>query len=368
MRLGINATFSSERHNGNTTVVDGIVQCLGSYGHELFVYASAERYAKFEGVTLRRTPAGLVYDGSAANNFRRVAWTQASLPGRLRRDKVDLFFSPVPVEGLFRSPVPQVIAVHDLIPLFYPAECPRLHHYYKRVLPYILKGSARTVAASEHTKSDLIDRYKLPPDQVSVVYYGLRPELFDTGADSRPACLDADRYFLFVGSFAPRKNLETVVRAFAKVHADLPEKLVVVAYPDERQSAIHTLARSLNVLDKIAFCSGLTNAELAYLYRNATGLLLLSEYEGFGYPPLEAMATRTPAIVSDSTSLAEVVGDAGITGGCRDFDAAAAAMRRLSLEKLYREVLGKTGEARARQFTWSNCARQLSDALLAACS
>ncbi len=72
-----------------------------------------------------------------------------------------------------------------------------------------------------------------------------------------------------------------------------PEKLVVVAYPDERQEAIRELAHDLlNVLDKIAFCSGLTNAELAYLYRHATGLLLLSEYEGFGYPPLEAMATR----------------------------------------------------------------------------
>ncbi len=365
MRLAINATFASERHNGITTFVDGIVRCLGSHGHELFVYSSAERYAKFEGVTLRRTPIGLVFDGSAANNFRRFAWTQATLPAKLKRDKVDLFFSPV--EGLLRSPVPQVVAVHDLIPLFYPAECPRLHHYYKRVLPYILKGSARTVAPSQHTKSDLIARYSLPSDKVSVVYYGLRSELFDTGADSRPACLQADRYFLFVGTFAPRKNLETVVRAFAKIHKDVPEKLVVVAYPDERQATICELARSLEVLDQMAFCSGLSDAELAYLYRHSTGLILLSEYEGFGYPPLEAMATKTPAIVSDSTSLAEVVGNAGITGSCRDFDAAAAAMRRLSLEKLYRELLGKTGEARARQFTWSNSAKQLSDALVAAC-
>ena len=152
-------------------------------------------------------------------------------------------------------------------------------------------------------KSDLIDRYNLPPEKVSVVYNGLRPELFDTDADSRPACLDADRYFLFVGTFAPRKNLQTVVRAFARIHTDVPERLVVVAYPDERQETIRELARSLKVLDKMAFCSGLTNAELAYLYRHATGLLLLSEYEGFGYPPLEAMATKTPAIVSDSTSL-----------------------------------------------------------------
>jgi glycosyltransferase involved in cell wall biosynthesis len=366
MRLAINATFASERHNGITTFVDGIVQCLGRQGHELFVYSSAERYAKLEGVTLRRTPPGLVFNGSAVNNFRRFAWTQAALPSRLRRDRVDLFFSPV--EGLLRSPVPQVVAVHDLIPLFYPAECPRLHHYYKRILPYILKGCASTVTPSQHTKNDLVYHYKLEADKVSVVYYGLRQELFDADDDSKPGCLDVDRYFLFVGTFAPRKNLETVVRAFARIHTEVPEKLVVVAYPDQRQESIRELARSFNVLDKMAFCSSLSNSELAYLYRHATGLLLLSEYEGFGYPPLEAMATRTPAIVSDSTSLAEVVGDAGITGGCLDFDAAAGAMRRLSLEKLYREVLGKNGEVRARQFTWANSAKQLSDALVSACS
>jgi glycosyltransferase involved in cell wall biosynthesis len=366
MRLAINATTVSKLHNGITTFVDGIVQYLGSHGHELLVYTSAERYANLAGVTLRRTPEALAFNGSAANNFRRFAWTQAVLPSRLKRDRVDLFFSPV--EGLLHSPVPQVVAVHDLIPLFYPVECPRLHHYYKRVLPYILKGSARAVVPSQHTKSDLIDRYNLPEDKVSVVYYGLRAELFDADADSRPACLEAARFFLFVGSFAPRKNLETVVRAFATIHAEVPERLVVVAYPDERQQTIRELAKSLNVLDKLAFCSGLSNSELAYLYRHATGLLLLSEYEGFGYPPLEAMATRTPAIVSDSTSLAEVVGDAGITGACRDFEAAAAAMRRLSREQLYRELLGKTGEARARQFTWLNTAKQLSDALVTACS
>ena len=234
--------------------VDGIVQWLGSHGHELFVYSSAERYANFEGVTLRRTPVGLVFDGSATNNFRRFAWTQASLPAKLKRDRVDLFFSPI--EGMLRSPVPQVVAVHDLIPLFYPAECPRVHHYYKRVLPYILKGSAHTIAPSQHTKSDLVDRYHLPPEQVSVVSYGLRPELFDTGADSRPACLDADRYFLFVGTFAPRKNLETVIRAFAKIHADVPEKLVVVAYPHERQAAIRELARSLQRSGQDGFLFG----------------------------------------------------------------------------------------------------------------
>ena len=219
MRLAINATAVSNLHNGSTTFLDGIVQYLGSHGHELFVYSSAERYASFENVTLRKTPANLVFNGSPANNFRRFAWTQASLPSKLKRDKVDLFFSPV--EGLLRSPVPQVVAIHDLIPLYYPAECPRLHHYYKRVLPYILKNSARTVAPSQHTKSDLIDRYNLPPEKVSVVYYGLRQELFETEADSKPACLDADQYFLFVGTFAPRKNLETVIRAFAKVHADV---------------------------------------------------------------------------------------------------------------------------------------------------
>ncbi|MGC2110059.1 MAG: glycosyltransferase family 1 protein [Candidatus Korobacteraceae bacterium] len=362
MRIGINATFACERHNGITTFVDGVLRCLHALHHEAYVYSSSDRYAGLEGVTLRRTPASLA-DGKPSAATRRFAWMQTILPGKLRRDHVDLFLAPS-VEALLRSPVPQIVTVHDLIPLFYPSECPRQRHYYKRVLPHILRNSLRVLVVSQHTRQDVIEQYGLAPDQVSVVYNSLREELFNPGLGTAPPPgFGLSRYFLFVGTFAPRKNLETVIRAFARVHPHLPEKLVVVAYPDRWQESSQQLARELGVLDKMVFYSGLKDSELTYLYRHATALVLLSEYEGFGFPPLEAMATGTPAIVSDSTSLAELAGDGGVTVGSADVVAAGAAMQKLSADSQYRRLFGRRGELKARQFTWTNASQQLSRTL-----
>ena len=358
MRIGINATFACERHNGITTFVDGALRCLRALGHEVYVYSSSERYAGLDGVVLRRTPANLA-DVSAAGSLRRFAWMQAVLPGKLRRDRVDLFLAPS-VEALLHSPVPQIVTVHDLIPLFHPDEGPRQRHYYKHVLPRILRNSTRVWVVSGHTRQDVIEQYALRPEQVSVIYNSVRDELFDPAFGTvPPQDFSLRRYFLFVGSFSPRKNLESVIRAFARVHAEVPEKLVVVAYPDRWQKGCQSLARELGVLDKMVFYNGLTDSELAYLYRHATALVLLSKYEGFGFPPLEAMATGTPAITSDSTSLAEVVGDAGISVAYGDVAAAGEAMRMLSEDSGYRQALQKKARLRAGQFTWTSTMEQM---------
>jgi glycosyltransferase involved in cell wall biosynthesis len=362
MRIGFNATFVSGRYNGTTSFVDGILQSLCSMGHELVVYSSCERYAALDGVELQRTPASVGADGSKTAGVKRFAWMQSALRYMVMRSRVDLFFAPN-VEGLLSCPVPQVVTVHDLIPLFYPDECPRLHQYYKRILPRILRSSLRTLVVSEHTRQDVIEQYGMDPARVAVVYNGLREELFDPEFGCKPEGVVPSPYFLFVGTFAPRKNLETVIRAFARVHTDVPEKLVVVAYPDRWQEGMRQLAAQLGVLPKLVFYSGLKTSELTYLYRNATGLILLSEYEGFGYPPLEAMATGTPAVVSDTTSLAEVVGDAGIMSTYRDVDGAALALRKLSGDQRYRDALGQMGVIRARQFTWANSTKQVWSAL-----
>ncbi len=361
MRIGVNATFASARHNGTTTFLDGLLRCLREQGHEVLVYSSSQRYAELEGVTLRSTPESLA-DGSGSATLRRFAWMQAMLPARLKRDRVDLFFAPN-VEALVSPPVSQVVTVHDLIPLFYPQEAPRLNQYYKRVLPRVLRNSIRTVAVSQHTRQDVIQQYGIDPDRVTVVYNSLRDELFDPTFGQEPSDFKAERYFLFVGTFAPRKNLETVIRAFARVHDRLPEKLIVVAYPDRWQKSVEQLALELGVLAKINCYSGLKNAELTFLYRNATALLLLSKYEGFGYPPLEAMAGGTPAVVSDSTSLAEVVGEAGIRVAYHDVAAAADAMVRLSQDTDQRNTFRHRGRLRARQFTWANSMEQVRQSL-----
>ena len=292
----------------------------------------------------------------------RLVWTNTVLPVRLRSKQIDLLISPS-VEGLLRCPVPQIVVVHDLIPIFYPQEAPRLRIYYKKVLPHLLRRAPAIIAVSNHTRADLIREFGVEPKRVAVVHNGLRFGLADDTDDRRPPGLHEGRYFLFVGTFAPRKNLRTVIEAMGKVRREIPESLVIVAYPDRWKPEITRLIKEVRLSDRVVILSGLHDCEMSYLYRHATALFLLSEYEGFGYPPLEAMLTGTPAVVSDSTSLAEVVADAALKIRAHDADAASAAMLRLSQDQDFRCKLQQSGVERARKFTWVEAGSALSNVL-----
>ena len=190
--------------------------------------------------------------------------------------------------------------------------------------------------------------FGVSPDRICVAFPGVRQKRSPEPSTIEP--IAAPPYFLFVGTFSPRKNLKTVVAAFAEIAATIPEKLVVVAYPDRWKHVTAGLAARLGVADRITYHSDLTTKQLTSLYRHATALVLLSEYEGFGLPPLEAMAAGAPAIVSDSTSLAEVVGEAALKVPVGDLGAIASAMWAVSTNPLVRCRLREPGKLQAARY------------------
>ena len=363
MRIAINAAFIGHQRNGLTTCTVGLAEALARHGHRLVVYGSSPHLRGPGRAKLARTPAYLSFENGHLASLLRFLWNQIVLPLRLRHDKVDAVLCHN-AEGLFWCPIPQVLIIHDLIPLFYPAEAPGLHRYYKYFLPLLLKRVNTIVTVSHHSFRDLLELCSLSPERIQVIY---------NGADSRPAEVPVietmprgvhlDRYFLFVGSFAPRKNLETVMRAFAKVQEHVPESLVVLAYPDRRMNEARTLMRNLGILERVILLSNLNDSELLFTYGKATALFLLSEYEGFGFPPLEAMRLGTPAVVSENTALAEIGNDAAVCIAPHDTDAAAQAMLRLSRDDDYRQGLRQPGIERAKMFTWARAAEQVSEIL-----
>ena len=347
MRIAVNATAVGGRYNGVTTATEALLECLCMGDHEVFVYSSAPRFGTMRNVTLRDTPAQLAFDGGGLTSLKRFWWLQNSFPSMLQKDAVQLLISPS-VEGLIRPALPQVITVHDLIPLRYREENPRLYYYYRYILPKILARSRVVLAVSEFTRQDIVNQYDIEPERVCVAPAGIRQEFFEA-ADSveSPA---AEPYFLFIGTFAPRKNLQTIVRALAKIAKDAPENLAVVAYPDAWKRQVSRLVAELGISSRLTYYSGIGSRELMALYRGATAMVLVSEYEGFGLPPVEAMALGTPTIVSNSTSLAEVVGDAAVKVGCKDLNALASAMKALSTNPLLRQKLREKGLRRAASF------------------
>jgi glycosyltransferase involved in cell wall biosynthesis len=363
----VNAAFAGGNFNGITRFADSLVEGLYRAGHDVVVYSSAKHYKSNPQITVCETPSRLRSEYGALGNLSRFLWTSTTLPGQVKRGRADLLITPNP-EGAVRSSVPQIVTVHDVIPLFYREENPRQHFLYKYVLPSILARATRILVVSEYTRQDVIRSYNVPPERVLLVYTGIRDDLFEDRPGYPPAGHQPGPFFLFVGTFSPRKNLATVIRAFAAIAKDVPERLVVVAYPDRWMESVMQLASDLRIMDRMVLFHGLPDAQFSYLQRNATALVLLSEYEGLGLPPLEAMAVGTPAIASSSTSLAEVTGDAAIQVPCKDVDAAAAAMRTLSQSPGLRDSLRAKGKQHARNFDCKQGREQIDRALGSFCA
>ncbi len=369
MRVGVNAAFLGKAHNGQSTYIRGLIRALRDHGlprrEEYVIYTAIEDAVpraepNFE---WRKTPYWVCHESKPFGNIARVLWTQLILPLLLARDKIDILLSPLSDAPVF-SKTPTVVVVHDLIPLFYPQESARLALYFRSIVPLFLRNADRIVTDSEHTKRDLVRAYHLNGDRIVVVPLGVDDSYYsrDSSCDAPPSC--PEKYFLFVGACLPRKNPLDVIRAFARVQDRLKEKLVLVTstgiYLDEIQRAVQELRLS----NRVVVYTDVPQQQMLFLYRHTTALILLSEYEGFGYPAAEALASGSPAIVSAGSSLPEVVGDAGVIVRSGDLQAVASAMTELARDPGLRKRLQERGRVRSEAFRWKVIAEKVRSLFL----
>ena len=265
--------------------------------------------------------------------------------------------------------MPYIITVHDLIRYFdlkkYGAY---IHHPNHRDRFYLncdykgIKKAARVIAISEATKRDLIHHLGIPDDRISVVYPGIDHVAF------RPAFGASNfeyPYILFVGSEHPRKNLLTLLIAFSRLKEQSSFnnlKLVKVGKAGGREADFRKQSmeaiNSLNLDGEVIFTGVVSETDLRVYYSNAECLVFPSLYEGFGIPPMEAMACGCPVITSDSSSLPEVVGEAAIKISSRDVEGLAAALEKiLTLQQLKEELIAK-GMEQAAKFSWEQTAEK----------
>ena len=266
---------------------------------------------------------------------------------------------------------PYVITVHDLIrwldwrapgcePLIH---CPNLRDRLYLALDVAgIRRASAVIAVSHRTKRDLVTHLGLPPERVDVVHEGIDHERFRPV----PRRLLEDPYVLFVGSEHPRKNLRTLLRAFALLRREprwrrLRLVKVGAAGGPEARFRESTLAvlRELRLQEAVVLAERVTHDDLVAWYSGAACLALPSRYEGFGLPVVEAMACGCPVVVSGAGSLPEVAGEAGVVVPNPD-DAAglAAALEALLAEDRRRERLRRAGLERARSFSWDTAARR----------
>jgi glycosyltransferase involved in cell wall biosynthesis len=359
MRIAFNGALLGQKHFGIVSFGKMMIAGLAENpDHQLDVYSSIDFPHVNGNVTLHRTPSLMTAEHGTLGNILRLAWLQFGLAQSVQRHGCDVFVSPS-FDAMFSTRIPQVITIHDVTPLLFPEETPHWTLFFKHALPRLIAASTRILADSEHTKVDIMKHYRVDEAKVMVAYPGVDPTFYQSENGRKGS--QPSKYFLFVGTFAPRKNLETVVRAFANIASRVEEDLVVVAYwHPENGGRLKSLAEELGVLQRIRFVSGLSTDDLAALYRHATAAVLLSEYEGFGYPAAEAMASGTPVVVSDSTSLAEIAGDAALKVPCGDVADAADAMLSIALDENLQRTLSAAGHERAALYTCERFAEAIN--------
>ncbi len=297
----------------------------------------------------------------------RIAWEQTALSVDVMRDRLDLLHCPVNVRPLVCF-APTVLTIHDLIFLRYPQS---FHSAKRRYLSAMTGWSARhaahVITVSEATRRDVIDLLRVAPERVTTVYNGVGIQFKPLPSDQtdefrRKKGLEGP-VLLYVGTLEPRKNLPVLLRAFHSI-ADEPgiedATLVIGGSKGWYYNEIFSTADSLGLASsgRVRFLGRVPDEELPLWYNIATACVYPSLYEGFGLPPLEAMACGTPVITANTSSLPEVVGEAGLMLEPDDIAGWAEAIRSIITNAGLRSRLSEEARNQARSFTWERMAHE----------
>ena len=299
-------------------------------------------------------------DTSANYSFRE----QLTVPLDLRRAKVDLFHAPhYVVSPLVGCPV--VVTIHDCIHLRFPQYLPnRMAHVYARTFMSIAaRRATRIITVSQASKDDIQHYLHAPAEKIEVIHNGLDPRYLlppdeASVANVRERFILNAPFILYAGNIKPHKNVERLIDAFAMLREDGHQDLKLLIIGDElsKYPGIRRLVHRHHLHAHVRFLGFVPDATLAALYRLASIFVFPSLFEGFGFPPLEAMASGTPVITSNVSSLPEVVDDAAILIDPLDPAALAAAMSRVLGDDALRADLIRRGRLRVGAFSWARAA------------
>lgn len=270
----------------------------------------------------------------------------------------------------YRFDGPSIITVHDLSWIRHPEMHPiaRVRAMDKYFKPGLDRASL-ILTDSEFVKRELIDVFNVKPERIRPVLLGVEALFHPRSADETRSVLDANgllhgQYLLAVGTLEPRKNLGVALQAFMRLNPQLRKRfpLVLVGMKGWHTSALEQQIAPLVAAGEIRQLGYLAREDLAKVIAGATTLIYPSIYEGFGLPPLEAMACGVPVITSNVSSIPEVVGDTGVMIAPDDVDGLVEAMKTMLTAPELRADMARKALVRSAQFTWANCVTQTVDA------
>lgn len=362
MRIAIDCRMGHTRV-GIGVYVRGLISHLGKIDrrNEYFIITHRGKKADFIPKQSNFTKIGTSI--SYENHFTRDLWEQVYLPLVLRRHKIDVYHGPNHILPCI-SNTGMVLTIHDMI-AFSKWYKPISRFRVQRLLKTSAKRAHKIITVSENSKRDIIKILGVPEEKVKVIYNGI-DDVYEPIDDKRGLDFVKTRYgitsrfILHVGSLNPRKNIPRLIDAYNMLPAEILKEyeLVIVGKKSWKADKIFAKTKKLGLEDRVIFTGFVADSDLPLLMNAADLLAFPSLYEGFGIPPLEAMACGTPVVASNTSSIPEVVGDAALLFDPYNVEEIANAMYRALTNEQLRDELRQKGFKRAKQFSWEKAARE----------
>jgi len=295
------------------------------------------------------------------NRIKRILAENLALEKFLRKNQQTLYHSPNYVLPFFFTS-PSVLTIHDLITLDYPQLCQtETVIYFRFLIKHSIKKAQKIIAVSNTVKKDIINHFNIPENKIEVVYHGVSP-LFrkSTYKNVLEKYNLPEKYILFVGNIEPKKNLERLIKAFSLLREStkLKHKLVITGKKGWKSDSVFKTVEDLGLREEIIFTGYFPEQDLPKLYSMSDLFVFPSIYEGFGIPPLEAMACETPVLASNRGALPETTGGNCLMVDPFDIESIVNGMYRLITDQKLRKESIKKGKEWVKQFTWDKTARR----------
>jgi len=296
-----------------------------------------------------------------AKELLSVSWQVRALHG-------DVFHAPHYVYPLM-LPCPGVVTIHDCIHLRFPRQLPNpaAGLYARVMLRRAVRAADRVITVSEATRADLVEFVDADRSKIEVIPHGCDPFFLETVAEEELASVrqkhGLERPFLLsVTNIKPHKNIKRLLQAFIQLADSYPDlDLIIAGGALEEHPELDEIRRESGLGERVRSLGFLSKLELRAVYNLAHIFVFPSLYEGFGLPPLEAMACGTPVVASRSSAIPEVVGHSGLLVNPFRVDSIAEAIRSLLENDSFRRALGVQGRNRAREFDWDHTAQRVLD-------
>jgi glycosyltransferase involved in cell wall biosynthesis len=295
-----------------------------------------------------------------------------TVPFALRRENVDVLHVPHHEAPLF-NPSKLVVTIHDCVHLLFPQEDSSKFRNYRSYLhtKRVVESARHVLAVSKSTKEDLINIFGLPESKISVVYNALDERFAITHTpEERRQVLERyqlkDPFVLYSGKIRPHKNLHRLIEAFAVLKSELSEddryrnlKLIIIGDELSKHQYLRLTVIRSGAQQDVRFFGFVPYPILRVFYQSAVLFAFPSLYEGFGLPPLEAMANRTPVIASNTSSLPEVLDDAAVLVNPENVFDIARGMKLILFDDVLRQKLIQKGAEQVTKFSWKRAAEKV---------